>query len=402
MKNIKDFFPQLDNPKDQNRLVYFDNAASTLRPKAVAQRIADFYMYEAANIHRGAHRLGRKGTENYENVRNHVKKFINASSSDEVIFTSGTTQSINFICVGLESKIDHGDEIFLSVAEHHSNIVPWQQLAQRRRAKIVWIPIKDGVLDLNFLENAISSKTKVISTLFYSNVLGSRFPVEGVIELARKNKILVSIDAAQAVLHEKIDVQKLDVDFISFSAHKMFGPNGVGVLYGKKALLDSMNPAQFGGSMIDRVTTQGTTFNKTPYKFEAGTPNISGVIGFGEALKFIESCGGVSFFKEEDSKLAFYLYTKISEIKNINLFSGFNKDIPLVSFNLEGVHPSDLAELLDNYGIAVRAGHLCAQPLMDFLKVKGVLRVSLAAYNSKEEIDYFISSIKNAKDILND
>lgn len=394
-------FPELNVRVNNRPLIYFDNAASSLRPKVVSDRISKFYLEEAANVHRGAHFLSNKGTENFEAVREQVKSYIGATSSEEIIFTRGTTESINLICHGIESQIQEGDEIVISVADHHSNIVPWQQLALRKKAKLVWVDLTDDhQFDFEQYKKLLNNRTKVVTTMWYSNTLGIRFPVENIVEEAKKFNATVCIDAAQAMLHEKINLSKLKIDFLSFSGHKMFAPNGIGVLYGKKEKLERLSPYQYGGSMIERVTKEDSTFNILPYRFEAGTPNVSGVLGLGAAIGFIENCG-IDFIKTQEQILAKHLNEQLSMVSDIKIYGPLIKKIPVTSFNMGSLHHSDLGQILDNYGVAVRVGHHCTMPLMKYLGIAGTVRCSLAAYNTITEIDQAVDYLNKAKELLN-
>lgn len=396
--NIRDQFPILHQKVHGHPLIYFDNAATSQKPLKVIHAISEYYLQENSNIHRGAHYLSNQATEKYEKSREAVKRFINAESTEEIILTKGTTESINLVASCLsQSLFQPGDEILISGLEHHANIVPWQIAAEQTGALIKVIPILDsGELDLDAFKNLLSPKTKLLALSHISNALGTINPVEEMIALAKEKGALVLIDGAQSVPHMLVDVQALDCDFFCFSAHKIYGPTGIGVLYGKKAQLEKMPPYQSGGEMIKEVTFKGTTFNDLPYKFEAGTPNIAGGIGLLSAIEFMEEVGLEHIARREGELLA-YATKKLKEIDGIQFFGEAKEKAAVISFLVDGIHPSDLGTILDKLGIAVRTGHHCAQPIMDRFEIPGTVRASFAVYNTETEIDMFIEGIKKVK-----
>ena len=398
VSNIRDQFPILHQKVHGHPLIYFDNAATSQKPLKVIHAISEYYLQENSNIHRGAHYLSNQATEKYEKSREAVKRFINAESTEEIILTKGTTESINLVASCLsQSLFQPGDEILISGLEHHANIVPWQIAAEQTGALIKVIPILDsGELDLDAFKNLLSPKTKLLALSHISNALGTINPVEEMIALAKEKGALVLIDGAQSVPHMLVDVQALDCDFFCFSAHKIYGPTGIGVLYGKKAQLEKMPPYQSGGEMIKEVTFKGTTFNDLPYKFEAGTPNIAGGIGLLSAIEFMEEVGLEHIARREGELLA-YATKKLKEIDGIQFFGEAKEKAAVISFLVDGIHPSDLGTILDKLGIAVRTGHHCAQPIMDRFEIPGTVRASFAVYNTETEIDMFIEGIKKVK-----
>ena len=396
--NIRDQFPILHQKVHGHPLIYFDNAATSQKPLKVIHAISEYYLQENSNIHRGAHYLSNQATEKYEKSREAVKRFINAESTEEIILTKGTTESINLVASCLsQSLFQQGDEILISGLEHHANIVPWQIAAEQTGALIKVIPILDsGELDLDAFKNLLSPKTKLLALSHISNALGTINPVEEMIALAKEKGALVLIDGAQSVPHMLVDVQALDCDFFCFSAHKIYGPTGIGVLYGKKSQLEKMPPYQSGGEMIKEVTFKGTTFNDLPYKFEAGTPNIAGGIGLLSAIEFMEEVGLEHIARREGELLA-YATKKLKEIDGIQFFGEAKEKAAVISFLVDGTHPSDLGTILDKLGIAVRTGHHCAQPIMDRFEIPGTVRASFAVYNTEKEIDVFIEGVKKVK-----
>ncbi len=394
-ERIRQDFPIL-NQKIYNRsLVYFDNAATTQRPQQVIDALTKTYTEYYGNIHRAAHFLADKATAAYEETREKARELINAEIREQIIFTKGTTESINLAAFSFgEAFIDKGDEIIVSEMEHHSNIVPWQMMTDRKGAKIVMLPIDDeGRLMIEKLESLITPRTKLISVAHVSNVLGTINPIKQIAQIAHNKGIQIFVDGAQAAPHLRIDVQDLDVDFYAFSAHKMYGPNGVGVLYGKKELLEQMPPYQGGGEMISEVKFSGTTYNELPYKFEAGTPNISGVIAFGAAIDYLQSIG-IENAAAWETELLNYATAALLQIPGLRIYGTQTEKSGVVSFNVEGIHFFDLGTMLDKFGIAVRTGHHCADPLMDHFGIQGTVRASFAFYNTKEEIDVFIEALK--------
>ncbi|MFY9152606.1 MAG: cysteine desulfurase [Prolixibacteraceae bacterium] len=394
-EKIRQDFPIL-NQKIYNRpLVYFDNAATTQRPIQVIEALNKTYTEFYGNIHRAAHFLADKATMAYEETREKAQKLINAETREQIIFTKGTTESINLAAFSFgEAFIQEGDEIIVSEMEHHSNIVPWQMMADRKGAKIVMLPINDeGGLLLEKLDELITSRTKLISVAHVSNVLGTINPVKQIAKTAHEKGIRIFVDGAQAAPHLRIDVQDLDVDFYAFSAHKMYGPNGVGVLYGKKELLNQIPPYQGGGEMISEVKFSGTTYNELPYKFEAGTPNISGVIAFGAAIDYLQHIG-IENAAAWETELLNYATSLLTLIPGLRIYGTQAEKSGVISFNVDGIHFFDLGTMLDKLGIAVRTGHHCADPLMDHFGIQGTVRASFAFYNTKEEIDRFVDALK--------
>lgn len=403
MKNIdlirKDF-PILDAKVNGHNLIYLDNAATSQTPNCVIDSISDYYKNLNSNIHRGVHFLSQKATEKYENTRKKFKEHLNANSTKEIIFTSGTTHSINLVANGFTNSLKKGDEIIVSQLEHHSNIVPWQMLCEKTNAVMKMIPMNNlGELDLNAYEKLLSNKTKVVFVNHVSNALGTVNPIEEIIEKAHQHGAKVLIDGAQAVPHFHVDVKDLDVDFYVCSAHKICGPTGVGILYGKQEILEELPPYQGGGEMIDEVTFEKTTYADLPNKFEPGTPNIAGVIASGVALDYINDIGLDNIKKYEDELLA-YATEKLKEINGVKIYGESENKTSVISFNIGDIHPYDIGSVIDNLGVAVRTGHHCAQPIMDYFKIPGTIRVSFCFYNNFEEIDILIDSLKKAVRML--
>ena len=396
--NIRDQFPILHQKVHGHPLIYFDNAATSQKPIKVINAISEYYLQENSNIHRGAHYLSNQATEKYEKSREAVRRFINAESTEEIILTKGTTESINLVASCLsQSLFKQGDEILISGLEHHANIVPWQIAAEKTGALIKVIPVLDsGALDMDAFKNLLSPKTKLLALSHISNALGTINPVEEMIALAKEKGALVLIDGAQSVPHMLVDVQALDCDFFCFSAHKIYGPTGIGVLYGKKSQLEKMPPYQSGGEMIKEVTFKGTTFNDLPYKFEAGTPNIVGGIGLLAAIEFLEEVG-LDHIARREAELLAYATKKLKELGGIQFVGEAKEKAAVISFLVDGIHPSDLGSVLDKLGIAVRTGHHCAQPIMDRFEIPGTVRASFAVYNTENEIDVFIEGIDKVK-----
>ena len=408
MKNITEFniasiredFPILNSKVNGKQLVYFDNAATTQTPKVVIESIVSYYSTLNANIHRGVHSLSQKATEAYEGARKKIQKHLNAKNSREIIFTSGSTHSINLVANGFIDLLKSGDEIIVSHLEHHSNIVPWQMLCEKTDAIMKVIPMnQDGELIFSEYEKLLSNETKVVFVNHVSNALGTINPVKEIISKAHEFGAAVLIDGAQALPHFEVDVKDLDVDFYVGSAHKFYGPTGVGILYGKEKWLNKLPPYQGGGEMIDEVTFEKTTYAKLPNKFEAGTPNISGVIASGIAIDYINNIGLKTILKYEDALLK-YATEKLLEIDGIKIYGNTDNKTSVISFNLGNIHHYDIGSIIDNEGIAVRTGHHCAQPIMDYYKIPGTIRLSLSFYNTKEEIDSLISAIILAKKML--
>ena len=398
---IRNLFPVLRQEIYNKSLVYFDNAATTQKPLQVLMAQERLHNEYYGNIHRAAHYMADKATEEFEKVRDKVRELINAESRQEIVFTKGTTESANMIASSFgEQFIKPGDEIILSEMEHHSNIVPWQLLAIKKGAKIVKLPFSDtGVLQTGVLNELITSKTKLIAVTHVSNVLGTINPVAEIVETAHNKNVPVFVDGAQAVQHLPVDIRLLDADFYAFSAHKMYGPNGVGVLYGKKKWLEQLPPYQGGGEMISEVTFEKTTFTEIPYKFEAGTPNITGVIAYGATLDLLRETGYDNIMKWEQD-LLIYATERCLETEGLKIFGESPDKTGVISFNIEGIHPYDLGMLLDKMGIAVRTGHHCADPVMHHFGIPGTIRASFGLYNTKEEIDRFINALNKAKEML--
>lgn len=404
-KKIRADFPILKQKINGEQLIYLDSAATSQMPVSVEEKIRGFNETSRANVHRGVHTLGVKATKLYEKSRQKVADFIGASSAKEVIFTSGCTDSLNLVAASFgEQNIQAGDEIVVSIMEHHSNLLPWQQLAKRKKARLKFIEIsKDGRLDLNGLKNKISSKTKLVALTHVSNVLGTINPIKEVIALAHEKGAIALIDGAQAVGHFPVNVTDLGADFYAFSGHKMFAPTGIGVLYGKSELLDKMLPYRLGGEMIANVTRDGATWAEVPQKFEAGTPNISGAIGLAAAIDYLNSID-LQLVKEHETELTAYALKKLSKISGLTIYGPKEsyERTGVISFNLKGIHPHDLATALDLDGIEVRAGHHCAQPLMESLETESTVRASLSIYNNKNDIDKLTSSLQEAKEFFSE
>jgi len=392
---IRRQFPVLDQEVNGKPLIYFDNAASSQTALEVIQSLTRFYEKDHANIHRGIHTLAERSTTAYENTRKKVQSFINAAEDAEIIFTKGTTESINLVAHSWGSvNLNQGDEILISQLEHHSNIVPWQLIAKRTGAIIKVIPINENgeILVDKYLE-LLCDRTKLVAVNYISNSLGIINPIQEIIDKAKSIGATTVIDAAQAAPHLQIDVQALDCDFLAFSSHKMYGPTGVGILYGKRTILESIPPYQGGGEMIKDVSFEGTTFNEIPYKFEAGTPNIGDVIAFKEAMNFIEELGYEEIQAHEHALLQ-HATNQLNQIDGLRIIGESDSKTSVLSFIVEGIHPYDIGQLLDARGIAVRTGHHCTQPLMDFFGIEGTIRASFSVYNTLEEIDYFCKSLK--------
>lgn len=396
LNKIRDDFPILKSRINNHQLVYFDNAATTQKPQSVIDGISNYYKSYNANIHRGIHSLAEKATEEFEETRSLVKEFINASSENEIIFTRGTTEGINLISSSLSKfYFNEGDEIIISEMEHHSNIVPWQMIADENKLNLKVINVSEnGEIDMDHFKSLISEKTKLVSIVYISNTLGTINPVKKIIEKCKENNILSVVDGAQSSAHKKIDVTDLNCDFYVFSAHKMYGPTGVGVVYGKEEILEKMPPYMGGGEMIKDVSFSNTSYNNLPYKFEAGTPNIGDVIGFKEAINYIKNIG-IDDIETYEISLKKYTEDALKKIDGIKVVGTAKDKVGIFSFTTEKVHYYDLGLLLDAKGIALRTGHHCTQPLMDKYSLDGTARLSLAIYNSTEEVDYFVESLSN-------
>lgn len=387
-------FPILKKQINKYPLVYFDNAATSQKPQIVIDRISHYYSDFNSNIHRGVHHLSQIATEAYEQARIKVKDFIHATSSKEIIFTKGTTDSINLLAFSFgETFIQEGDEIIVSELEHHSNIVPWQMLCSRKKAVLKVIPVNDkGELLLDEYAKLLNPKTQLVAIGHVSNALGTINPVKEIIDLAHQNKSLVLIDGAQAIAHLPVNVTELDCDFYAFSSHKMYGPMGIGVLYGKKDLLEQLQPYQGGGEMIESVSFEKTTYNELPFKFEAGTPNVADVLGLEAAIEFIENEGIVNLAVLENEVLN-YATEELKKIDKVQIIGNAQNKAGVLSFLIDGIHPYDVGTILDQFGIAVRTGNHCAEPIMKRFGIRGTIRASFAVYNTKEEVDRLIKAI---------
>jgi cysteine desulfurase/selenocysteine lyase len=398
--SIRQDFPILSKKIHNKPLVYFDNAATSQTPVCVIDCIKDYYEKYNSNIHRGVHSLSDEATSAYENARNKIKDHFNINESKEVIFTSGTTHSINIVSNGFSKILKKGDEIIVSGLEHHSNIVPWQMMIKNNDAKLRVIPLKDnGELDMDEFKNILSNKTKIVFLNHVSNALGIINPIKEIIDISHKNGAIVLIDGAQSAAHFKIDLQKLNVDFFTASAHKLCGPTGVGFLYGKEKLLSQLDPLMGGGEMISDVTFSKTTYADLPHKFEAGTPNIAGVIAFGKAIDYLNEIGLDNIEKYEKSLLD-YANSKLKEIDGLKIYGDSKNKTSVISFNIDGIHSYDIGSILDKFGIAVRTGQHCAQPIMDHFGIDGTVRASFSFINTIEEIDHFYDSLIKAKSML--
>lgn len=401
VEKIRKDFPILSHFVNKKPMVYFDNGATTHKPIQVVNRIQKYYTQENSNIHRGVHTLSLQATELFENSREALRQYINASNANEIIFTSGTTESINLLASSFGKKFIHkGDEIIISEMEHHSNILPWQELCVEKQATLKVIPVSEsGEIDINDFEKLISEKTKLISITHVSNTLGTVNPIKEITALAHRYGIPVLIDGAQSVPHLKIDVQEIDCDFFCFSAHKMYGPTGVGVLYGKEKWLNELPPYKTGGGTIKTVSFNKTEYADSPLKFEAGTPNIAGVVGFSAALEYICNLG-IENISAHENALMHYATEKLTSIRNLKIIGNAPNKAGVISFVVEGAHPFDVGTILDQQGIAVRTGHHCTQPLMQRYGIQGTVRISFGVYNTKDEVDFLISGIEKAVKML--
>lgn len=402
-KTIRQDFPILDQIVNDEPLVYLDNAATTQKPQAVLTALNDYYHHDNANVHRGVHTLAERATAAYEAAREKVRNFVNAKETAEILFTRGTTTSLNWVAQSFgEAFIEAGDEIVISYMEHHANIIPWQQLAQRKNAKLVYVDITpEGHLDMNDAKAKIGAKTKIVSIAQVSNVLGGVNPIAELTALAHAANAVMVVDGAQAVPHMPVDVQTLDCDFYAFSGHKMCGPTGIGVLYGKRQWLEQMEPVEFGGEMIDFVNLYDSTWKELPWKFEAGTPNIAGAIGLGAAIDYLSALGMDNIHQYEQD-LVNYVLPKLTAIEGLTVYGPQNpaEHTGVVAFNLDGIHPHDVATALDMEGVAVRAGHHCAQPLLQHLQVPATARASFYFYNTKEDADRLVAAILATKEFF--
>ncbi|MDX8044725.1 cysteine desulfurase [Gracilibacillus sp. S3-1-1] len=402
IKSIREEFPVLNQEVNGHPLVYLDSAATSQKPISVIESMDAYYRNHNSNVHRGVHTLGTRATDQYEGAREKVKQFINARSTAEVIFTRGTTTALNMVAYGYARHfLKEGDEIALTQMEHHSNIIPWQQVAKYTGATLKYIPMEeDGTITLDSVRSAVSDNTKMVAMTHVSNVLGTINPIKEVAKIAHEHGAIIVVDGAQGIPHMQVDVQDLDCDFYAFSGHKMCGPTGVGVLYGKKAILEKMEPVEFGGEMIDFVDLYDSTWKELPWKFEGGTPIIAGAIGLGAAIDFLSEFG-MDNIAEHEQKITKYAQEKLSEVDGITIY-GPKERGGLVTFNIDGVHPHDTATVLDAEGIAVRAGHHCAQPLMKWLDVTATARASFYLYNDESDVDRLVEGIRRAKEYFGD
>ncbi|ASS86998.1 cysteine desulfurase [Geobacillus lituanicus] len=398
VNDIRALFPILHQDVNGHPLVYFDSAATSQKPLPVIEALDRYYREYNSNVHRGVHTLGTKATDAYEGAREKVRRFLNAQSAQEIIFTRGTTASLNLVASSYgRANVKEGDEIVITYMEHHSNLIPWQQLAKQTGATLKYIPMQeDGTIDLHDVEATVTEAAKIVAIAHVSNVLGTINPVREIARIAHERGAVVVVDAAQSAPHMKVDVQELDCDFLALSGHKMCGPTGIGVLYGKKKWLEQMEPVEFGGEMIDFVELYDSTWKELPWKFEGGTPIIAGAIGLGAAIDFLEQVG-LDAIAAHEHELAQYALERLAGIDGVTVY-GPKERAGLVTFNIDGVHPHDVATVLDAEGIAIRAGHHCAQPLMKWLGVTATARASFYLYNTKEEIDRFIAALQKAKE----
>ncbi|WP_054023667.1 cysteine desulfurase [Bacillus sp. FJAT-28004] len=398
---IREQFPILHQEINGHPLVYLDSAASSQKPRSVIDAVNRYYELDNANVHRGVHTLGSRATDAYEGAREKVAKFLNAGAPEQIIFTRGTTTALNLVASSYAREVcGEGDEIVITPMEHHSNLIPWQQVAKATGATLKYIPMQpDGTISLEDIEKTITSQTKVVSVTYVSNVLGLINPIKEITQIAHRNGAIMVVDGAQSTPHMKIDLQDLDVDFYAFSGHKMCGPTGIGALYGKKALLNKMEPIEYGGEMIDFVDLYESTWKEIPYRFEGGTPIIAGAVGLGAAIDFLQEIG-LEEIDQHERRLATYAYEKLSSLEGITLYGPKQNRVGLVTFNLEEVHPHDVATVLDSKGIAIRAGHHCCQPLMRWLNVSATARASFYLYNTEDEIDRLADALLQTKEFF--
>lgn len=395
---IREQFPILHQEVNGHPLVYLDNGASSQRPRSVIEAIKRYYEQDHSNVHRGVHTLGSRATDAYEGARDKVAAFLNAKHREEIIFTRGTTTALNLVAFSYASSVcREGDEIVLTPMEHHSNLIPWQQVAKATGATLKYIPLQpDGSITLADAEKTITERTKIVSVVYVSNVLGVTNPVKELAAIAHRNGAVMVVDGAQSTPHLKVDVQDLDCDFYAFSGHKMCGPTGIGALYGKKALLDNMEPIEFGGEMIDRVDLYESTFKELPYKFEGGTPIIAGAVGLGAAIDFLTEVG-MDRIHAHDTHLAKIAYEQLSQIEGLTIYGPRDNRTGLVTFNLKEIHAHDVATVIDQEGIAIRAGHHCCQPLMRWLNVNATARASFYLYNTEQEVELLVRALRNTE-----
>ena len=400
LNRVRENFPILDQDINGSKLIYFDNAASTQKPSRVIKSIKQYYESDHSNVHRGVHSLSIRATESYEKSRRVISSYINAKHEHEVIHTKGTTEAINLVAQSISDQIKENDEILISAMEHHSNIVPWQELCKRTGACLKVIPINEaGEINLDEMNRLISAKTRIISITHVSNTLGTINPIKKIINLAKSVDALTLIDGAQAAAHMRIDVQDIDCDFYVFSGHKLYGPTGTGVLYGKEEILNSLNPYQYGGEMILKVTFDETTYNSLPHKFEAGTPNIAGAIGLMHAIEYLKE---IDFDSAIDHEMTVHDYAlkQLKLLPNLKIIGAAKDKSSIISFTIGELHPHDVGTILNQKAVAVRTGHHCTMPLMDFYQIPGTIRASFSFYNSKEEVDVLISALEIATEML--
>ncbi|WP_322923008.1 cysteine desulfurase [Paenibacillus campi] len=401
--HIREQFPILHQEVNGHPLVYLDNAATSQKPRAVLDALSHYYEWDNSNVHRGVHTLGTRATDAYEGAREKVARFINAARSEEIVFTRGTTTALNLVASAYGGpRLQAGDEIVITPMEHHSNLIPWQQLALRTGATLKYIPLQpDGNIDLADVEKTITPNTKIVSVVYVSNVLGVVNPVKQIAEIAHRHGAIMVVDGAQSTPHMKVDVQDLDCDFYALSSHKMCGPTGFGALYGKRNLLADMEPIEFGGEMINDVGLYESDWKDAPWRFEGGTPIISGAVGLAAAIDFLTEIG-MDKIEEHEAHLANYAMERMSEIEGIHIYGPAKRKVGIVTFNLDGVHPHDLATVLDTYGIAIRAGHHCCQPLMRWLEASSTARASFYLYNNEQDVDRFIDALVQTKEYFGD
>ncbi|MBB5148542.1 MULTISPECIES: cysteine desulfurase [Ureibacillus] len=404
MNEFRKDFPILNQEVNGHPLVYLDSAATSQKPVQVLEVVRKYYDFDNSNVHRGVHTLGNRATDSYEGAREKIRKFINAKSTKEIIYTRGTTTSLNTVASAYgRQNVQEGDEIVITYMEHHSNLIPWQQLAKEKNAVLKYIDLEeDGTISLDTVKETITPKTKIVAMTMASNVLGTINPIKEVAKIAHENGAVMVVDGAQAAPHMPIDVQDLDCDFLAFSGHKMCGPTGIGVLYGKQELLENIEPIEFGGEMIDFVDLYDSTWKELPWKFEGGTPNIAGAIGLGAAIDYLTNIG-LDKIANHEHELIEYALSEMDKIEGLHIYGPRDpkKRCGLITFNLDGVHPHDLATVLDMRGIAIRAGHHCAQPLMKWLKVSATARASFYIYNNKEDVDALVEGLRAAKEYFN-
>ncbi|QDH22549.1 cysteine desulfurase [Saccharibacillus brassicae] len=401
--SVREQFPILSQEVNGHPLVYLDSAATSQKPRVVLDALRRYYEFDNSNVHRGVHTLGSRATDAYEGAREKVAKFIGAAHAEEIIFNRGATVGLNLVASSYgDANVQEGDEIVITPIEHHSNLIPWQQLAKRKGATLKYIePNPDGTITVEAAAKAITDKTKIVAIAYVSNVMGVVHPVKEIAALAHKHGAILVVDGAQSTPHMQVDVQDLDCDFYALSGHKMCGPTGIGALYGKKALLERMEPVEFGGEMIDEVGLYESTWKDLPYRFEGGTPIIAGAVGLGAAVDFLTELG-MDNVAEHEHRLAMYAMRRINEIEGLQVFGPQERKVGIVTFNLDDVHPHDVATVLDSYGVAIRAGHHCCQPLMRWLNVSSTARASFYLYNNEQDIDRLIDALIRTKEYFGD